>query len=194
MILDEEREGLEPGADAGPTVAPGWLRAYRRPGPWVLVGRRKTMNGASFRKVAPPWARVLGLLLLVAAEFFGREGLVTDEDGAGDGAAAQIVAAYRAKRGNLLVEGFGTVQRTLPDDDEGSRHQRFILDLSNGHTVLVAHNIDVADRVPLAVGDRVGFRREFEWNDRGGVLHWTHHDPGGRHVGGWLERDGQRYE
>lgn len=112
----------------------------------------------------------------------------------GDGGAAKILAAFRARRSDMQVEGFGTVQRTLPDDNEGSRHQRFILELSNGHTLLVAHNIDLAPRLPLEAGDRVGFFGEFEWSERGGVLHWTHHDPGGRHVGGWLELDGQRFE
>lgn len=112
----------------------------------------------------------------------------------GDGGAAQILAAFRAQRSDLQVEGFGTVQRTLPDDNEGSRHQRFILELANGHTLLVAHNIDLAPRVPLEAGDRIGFFGEFEWTERGGVLHWTHHDPGGRHVGGWLELDGRRFE
>ena len=29
--------------------------------------------------------------------------------------------------------------------------------------------------------------------ERGGVLHWTHHDPDGRRPGGWLEHEGRRY-
>jgi len=112
---------------------------------------------------------------------------------AADGRAA-VAAAFRERRGDVPVEVAGTVQRTLPDDREGSRHQRFIVDLGDGLTVLVAHNIDLAPRAPLRAGDAVRIRGEYEWNDRGGVIHWTHHDPGGRHAGGWIEHAGERYQ
>ena len=93
------------------------------------------------------------------------------------------------------VRGSGTVIRILPDDDRGSRHQRFILRLPSGQTVLVAHNIDLAPRIPsLRVGDKVSFYGEYAWNNKGGVIHWTHRDPAGRHVAGWLEYAGRRYQ
>jgi hypothetical protein len=83
----------------------------------------------------------------------------------------------------------------LPDDNEGSRHQRFIVRLASGRTVLIAHNIDLAPRVEgLTAGDSVEFSGEFENNDKGGVVHWTHHDPDGRHVGGWIKHGGRVYQ
>ena len=88
----------------------------------------------------------------------------------------------------------GTVKRTLADDNEGSRHQRFILAVPGGKTLLVAHNIDLADRVPLKTGDQLSLHGRYETNDRGGVMHWTHHDPDGRQQGGWIEVNGDRYE
>lgn len=98
-------------------------------------------------------------------------------------------------RSGQQVRGQGTVSRILSDDNDGSRHQRFILRLSSGRTLLIAHNIDLAPRVPsLRVGDPVSFYGEYEWNDRGGVIHWTHHDPQGRHAAGWLEHGGRRYQ
>ena len=98
-------------------------------------------------------------------------------------------------RAGQQVQGSGAVLRILPDDNEGSRHQKFILELPSGRTVLVAHNIDLAPRIAaLRTGDTVRFYGEFETNDRGGVIHWTHRDPQGRHPHGWLEHNGQRYE
>ena len=95
---------------------------------------------------------------------------------------------------DVMVTIEGTVRRSLPDDNEGSRHQRFIVELGSGRTVLVAHNIDLAPRVPLRRGDRVTVRGEYEWTEQGGTMHWTHHDPQEWREGGWIEHEGRRYE
>lgn len=103
--------------------------------------------------------------------------------------------AYDNRQSGLQVQGEGVVTRILADDLDGSRHQRFILRLDTGQTVLVAHNIDLAPRISgLDIGDTVAFNGEYEWNARGGVIHWTHHDPGGRHAAGWLRHDGELYQ
>ena len=98
-------------------------------------------------------------------------------------------------RSGQQVKGSGRVVRILADDNDGSRHQRFILEMSPGQTLLVAHNIDLAPRISsLSTGDTVEFYGEYETNPQGGVIHWTHHDPQGRHVAGWLEHRGRRYQ
>ena len=103
--------------------------------------------------------------------------------------------AYNNRQSDLQVQGEGVVIKILSDDLEGSRHQRFILRLSSGQKLLVAHNIDLAPRISgLNRGDKVEFYGEYEWNAKGGVIHWTHHDPSGRHVGGWLRHEGKTYK
>ncbi|WNC72981.1 DUF3465 domain-containing protein [Thalassotalea psychrophila] len=95
---------------------------------------------------------------------------------------------------NVQVRGSGRVVRMLPDDNEGSRHQRFIVRLKNNQTVLVAHNIDIGSRVnSLREGDDIGFYGVYEWNDKGGVVHWTHKDPNGQHPDGYLKYVGLTY-
>jgi len=106
----------------------------------------------------------------------------------------RIAQAYAKKQSNLWVQASGIVERILADDLEGSRHQRFIVRMSNAQTLLISHNIDLAERVKnLKAGERVYFRGEYEYNDKGGVIHWTHHDPQRRIHGGWIEYQGKRY-
>ena len=102
--------------------------------------------------------------------------------------------AYQSQQSDIQVKGSGKVTRILPDDNDGSRHQKFILRLKNRQTILVAHNIDLAPRInKLNVGDFVQFYGEYEWNSRGGVIHWTHKDPRNNHKHGWLKHRGQVY-
>ncbi len=71
------------------------------------------------------------------------------------------------------VTGGGVVDKILADDNDGGRHQRFILRLGSGQTLLVAHNIDIAPRLPsLAAGDsgRVQGRLRVELSGRRGAL------------------------
>lgn len=106
-----------------------------------------------------------------------------------------IASAFREQRNGVQLAGEGVVTRVLSDDNDGSRHQRFILTLSSGQTLLVAHNIDLAQRIAsLREGDSVAFNGVYEWNAKGGVIHWTHLDPSGRHEAGWLKHSGQTYQ
>ena len=106
-----------------------------------------------------------------------------------------IGRAFASRTSNVQVQGEGKVIRVLADDLDGSRHQRFIVQLASGQTLLITHNIDMAPRIAgLKAGDRVSFNGEYVWNAEGGVIHWTHHDPQGRHVAGWVIHDGKTYK
>ncbi len=103
--------------------------------------------------------------------------------------------AFENHKNNVQVSGSGKVKKILPLDNDGSRHQKFILQLPSGQTLLVAHNIDLAPEISgLSVGASVEFFGEYEWNEKGGVIHWTHRDPNGSHIAGWLRYNGRTYQ
>lgn len=106
-----------------------------------------------------------------------------------------LQTAFAQQRSGVQVVGEGRVRKLLSDDNQGSRHQRFLLEMPSGQTLLVAHNIDLAPRVDaLSQGDNVAFNGVYEWNAQGGVIHWTHKDPRGQHTAGWLRHRGTTYQ
>jgi hypothetical protein len=107
----------------------------------------------------------------------------------------RLARAFDQHESALQIEGSGTVVQLLSDDNDGSRHQRFIVELKTGQTLLIAHNIDLAPRIiSLKAGDAVGFFGEYEWNAKGGTIHWTHRDPNGNHIAGWIKHEGRVYQ
>jgi hypothetical protein len=135
---------------------------------------------------------VLIVLGLLAYQYYNPDNQPVDREvTVHDGTVQQ---AYATQRSGQWVEITGRVQRILPDDNEGARHQRFTVELADAHSVLVAHNIDLAGPVPVRQGQTLALRGRYEWNDRGGVIHWTHHDPDGRIQGGWIMLDNVRYQ
>jgi len=103
--------------------------------------------------------------------------------------------AFASQQSHVEITGQGTVIKILHDDNNGGMHQKFIIKLSNGQTLLVAHNIDLAPRIDsLREGDLIQFYGEYLWNEKGGLLHWTHHDPKRVHEAGWLKFNDRVYE
>ena len=142
------------------------------------------------KKPFRPFATIIALIIVGAYYLF--TGQMPNNQG--DASTNPVAQAYRNQQSNVMVEFQGTVTRILPDDNEGSRHQKFIVALPDNHTVLVSHNIDLAARIEdIAVGQPIKIGGEYEYNNRGGVVHWTHHDPAGQHPGGWIEYGGKRY-
>lgn len=150
---------------------------------------------------ARPMKKILLLVVLVVAGYAGLTqyrqissagGHVAGVESTDDAALAR---AIESRASGVQLQGQGKVIKVLPDDNHGSRHQRFLLKLQSGQTLLIAHNIDLAPRIPsLKKGDTVVFHGEYEWNSKGGVIHWTHHDPGGRHVAGWVRHNGRTFQ
>jgi hypothetical protein len=139
--------------------------------------------------------RKLLIPLLALAIGYPLSGYLQPERAESPAASTAIERAFAERQSNVQVEAQGVVTKVLKDDHDGSRHQRFIVELPSGHTVLVAHNIDLAPRVAgIRAGDAVTVYGEYEWNDKGGVIHWTHRDPQARHEPGWIMHAGRKYQ
>jgi hypothetical protein len=141
--------------------------------------------------------KLIPVVVLFIAVYIGWSQFNLPNDSADfiDQSDTALSIAFDERKSGVQTEGNGIVIKILPDDNEGSRHQRFILKLHSGQTLLIAHNIDLAPRLStLREGDVVAFNGEYEWNSKGGVIHWTHRAPNGRHEAGWLKHNGQTYQ
>lgn len=141
---------------------------------------------------------ILAIILLIAVMIFlpsQEQPVQTDGSLSQSDQIYVIEQAFINKQSDVQVQGSGEVIRLLKDDLQGSRHQRLIVKLENNQKLLIAHNIDLAPRVDgIQEGDILAFYGEYEWNEKGGVIHWTHHDPRNRHVDGWLKYQGKIYQ
>ena len=115
-------------------------------------------------------------------------------DGATAADQAEVLRAQGLRVRKVQITVVAPVYKILADDTEGLPHQRFLILLRNGTTVLIAHDTRMAPRVPIRAGDTVKIHGEYIWNPKGGVIHWTHHSDTPAHEGGWIDFNGQRYQ
>lgn len=109
--------------------------------------------------------------------------------------AESIEQLYEQRQSDVQIEVAGKVTKLLADDNDGSRHQRFIIELPSGQTILIVHNIDLAPRIDnILEADEIQVSGEYIWNEKGGLIHWTHHDPANRHPHGWIRHQDRLYQ
>jgi hypothetical protein len=73
-------------------------------------------------------------------------------------------------------------------------HEQFDVRADDGSRFSVVDNVSIAPRVPVQPGDRVTVQGELvRAHVSPPIVHWTHHDPGGRHPGGFVSLDGRVY-
>lgn len=100
---------------------------------------------------------------------------------------SQLVRAIQYRtRVNFLEANNLVVTRLLPDDNQGLKHQKFMVQTSNGQSVMIVYNTDLCPKVPARVGDKVSVGGEYIYNRQGGLVHWTHYDPSRRRPSGYI--------
>lgn len=128
--------------------------------------------------------RLLGLKLFTVFAVV----TVTSACAGGQPSERSVANAFRMKATKVQVEDEGTVTRVLRMDTSGIPHQRFIIQTASGQTILIEHNTEIAPAIEdLHIGAEIRFCGEYIWNEQGGLVHWTHHDPEGKHQPGWLK-------
>lgn len=166
----------------------------------LLAGAYVQETGKDIPYVSPAVRSVLGKYAGLVGAKAPKQEKKSGPAGVQKHASVEVRATEAAPRQETFAAGSqvsesGTVIRILSDDNKGSRHQRFIVQLVSGKTLLIAHNIDLALRIEgLCTGDTVSFCGEYEPNAKGGVIHWTHRDPAGRHPAGWIRHNGRTYQ
>lgn len=134
---------------------------------------------------------ILLLVLVVLNNLYNRNDAAPSKEKA----ASQIEQAFEQRLDHIQVQGSGIVIKILPDDLQGSRHQRFLVRAGESLTLLISHNIDLAPRInTIKAGEDISFSGEYIWNSKGGLIHWTHHDPAKRHPDGWLQYQGRIFK
>jgi hypothetical protein len=138
-----------------------------------------------------------GTVAVLAAAFVLTACGSTSSDQPDNLAAIQAIQTHRSGQ-EVTVEG--TVAQTPHVSHTATgRHEDFIIEVSSGageqQLIQVAHNIDIAPEVPLEEGTDIIVHGELEIDRTGPVIHWTHHDPRGRHQPGFIRiKNGPTYD
>lgn len=109
---------------------------------------------------------------------------------------AAVCAAFSAQRSGVEVVAQGSVTHVLGvQAGRSSPHEGFLLRLDSGCAIVVRVevNTDFTGTIPLSIGQRVLVKGDYEYYSRGGVIHWTHRDPRGRHENGYVDAGGTLY-
>lgn len=134
------------------------------------------------------------LLLLPVENSWGRTPIQSSEIHAISKRDKKLAWAFENRISEIRVTCSGKVVYKLADDIADIRHQRFLIELESGQSLLIVHNIDLVKRVkPLRLGDKVIVRGEYIWNEKGGLIHYTHRDPAGIEPSGWIKHRGVLY-
>ena len=107
----------------------------------------------------------------------------------------KLARAFKQGHTEFFIRVRASVIASLPADYEGIRHQKFLVELGTGQTLLIAHNIDLSSPVRrLRIGETILIYGEYIWSAEGGLLHRTHDDPDNVLPHGWIRYRGRKYQ
>ena len=131
--------------------------------------------------------KILSIIALVISAFFAEQYRSNDNK-----TSLNIEEIINSRQSGQIVNFDAQVIKLLRDDLKGDKHQKLIMKI-NKYTLLLAHNIDIAPRVPVKVGDIINVQGEYEWNKQGGLVHWTHRS-NNKHPDGWIKHKNIKYQ
>ena len=110
---------------------------------------------------------------------------------AGPETIQQAMASCARGASSVEVVASGTIATLLGTySSTTGQHEGFTL-RSRAMTLRIEDNVNITGPIPLTKGEPVTLQGQYECND--GVIHWTHRDPRGRHIGGYIEAGGKIY-
>ena len=104
---------------------------------------------------------------------------------------AMLEDVHNALPAEVTVQGAVTMLLSDSNGTDGP-HENFDINVS-GVVIHIVHNLSLAPRVPVKVGDTVVVHGQFEPDSSGPVIHYTHHQTSG-HEGGYITLNGQTYQ
>lgn len=134
--------------------------------------------------------KIIGIVVLVISAFLAEQKVFSGGKEVNSDSRIEQLVKSRVSGKMVTIEAI--VIKLLKDDLKGDKHQKMILKNAN-NTLLLAHNIDIAQRVPAKKGDVLLIKGQYEWNDKGGLLHWTHRS-NSSHPAGWIKHNNITYQ
>ncbi len=108
---------------------------------------------------------------------------------------SMLASAYQQQQSNLTAIVSGRVIQVLPETKEGAGEQRFIIEIGNGMTLQVVHDVTKAGRIAgIEYGSQATVAGNYIWSLQGGELHDALPRAADQTSGGWIEYAGRRYE
>lgn len=160
---------------------------YRRS---FLLNRRPLPRDERCRSLAEA-AGAPSIGIILAAEIIVAALIAQGCAGGGTDPNAAVYDAWQNGRSRLEVTATGKITRLFGiRAGPSGLHEGFLVRLSgaagHGLTVRVEDNVDITGLIPLSAGENVEVRGEYIYDESGGLIHFTHHDPRGRHAGGYV--------